>query len=361
MTRHGFVLSLMLLTATLARADKITIAAGGGTSTSDGPATQSRMVQTFGVDFGADGTIYIVEMAGGERLLALDAKGNLRTLAGTFGKKGTDDGPAAKALFNGMHSLAVAPDGAIYLADTFSSTVRKYDPKTGAVTTFAGTGGKRGFSGDGGPAAKALFNGTFCISFDPAGKNLYVTDLGNARIRKIDMATGVVTTVAGNGKKGRPKDGGNALEVPLSDPRAHAIDGKGNLYILERGGNALRVVNPDGNIKNVVGGEGKKGADGVGGPALQCQLNGPKHISIDKDGTSVLIADTENHRVLRYVPGKEIVEHLAGTGKKGNSDGGGDPKKIEFSQPHGVIVHPKTGDIYISDANNGRALKLVRD
>ena len=123
MTRHGFVLSLMLLTATLARADKITIAAGGGTSTSDGPATQSKMVQTFGVDFGADGTIYIVEMAGGERLLALDAKGNLRTLAGTFGKKGTDDGPAAKALFNGMHSLAVAPDGTIYLADTFSSTV----------------------------------------------------------------------------------------------------------------------------------------------------------------------------------------------------------------------------------------------
>lgn len=361
MTRHALTIAALVLTAAFARADKITVAAGGGTNTGEGPATQCKMVQTFGVDFGADGTIYIVEMGGGERLRALDAKGNLAILAGTLGKKGTDDGPGEKALFNGMHSLAVAPDGSVYLADTFSSTIRKYDPKTGAVTTFAGVGGKKGFEGDGGPAAKALFSGTFCISFDPAGKNMYITDLGNARIRKVDMATGVISTVAGNGKKGKPADGSIALESPLADPRAHAVDAKGNLYILERGGNALRVVAPDGKIKTVVGAEGKKGTDGVGGPALQCQLSGPKHICIDKDGASVLIADTENHRVLRYVPGKEVVEHVAGTGKKGSADGGGDPKKIEFSQPHGVIVHPNTGDIYISDANNGRVLKLVRD
>jgi len=360
MKRIHFSLAIVMLASTFAHADKISVAAGGGTNPADGPATQCKMVQTFGVDFGPDGTVYIVEMSGGERLRALDSRGNLTTLAGTLGKKGTDDGAGAKALFNGMHSLAVAPDGNVYLADTFSSTIRKFDPKTGLVTTFAGVGGKKGFEGDGGPAAKALFNGTFCVSFDPAGKNMFITDLGNARIRKIDMATGTITTVAGNGKKGKPKDGGDAISEPLVDPRAHAVDAKGNLYILERGGNALRVVAPDGKIRTVMGAEGKKGTDGVGGPALQAQMNGPKHVSIDKDG-SVLIADTENHRVLRYIPGKEVVELVAGTGKRGNSDGGGDPKKVEFSQPHGVIVHPKTGDIYISDANNGRALKLVRE
>src|SRR5262249_18507565 len=150
-----------------------------------------------------------------------------------------------------------------------------------------------------------------------------------------------------------PKDGELATKQPLVDPRAHAVDAKGNLYVLERGGHALRMVGPDGKIRTVAG-TGKPGM-GAGKP-LEAAMNGPKHLCIDRDGT-VLIADTENHRIVRYVPGEEKLVAVAGTGKKGTAGVDGDPLKAEFNQPHGVIVHPKTGEIYISDASNGRVLK----
>ncbi|HJZ57935.1 MAG TPA: hypothetical protein VKE74_23460 [Gemmataceae bacterium] len=357
MTRPLALLALLLV-ATAARADKLVLVAGGGDGPDGSPALRAKLVQPFGVDFGPDGTTYIVEMAKGERLRAINSKGELITLAGTAGEKGHtgDGGPALKATFNGMHSLAVGPDGCVYLADTWNNCVRKFDPRTGTVAAFAGTG-EKGFDGDGGPAVKAKFGGCFCINFDLAGKNLFITDLDNRRIRKVEMATGVVTTAAGNGEKGVPKDGELATKQPLVDPRAHAVDAKGNLYVLERGGHALRMVGPDGKIRTVAG-TGKPGM-GAGKP-LEAAMNGPKHLCIDRDGT-VLIADTENHRIVRYVPGEEKLVAVAGTGKKGTAGVDGDPLKAEFNQPHGVIVHPKTGEIYISDASNGRVLKIVRE
>ena len=105
---------------------------------------------------------------------------------------------------------------------------------------------------------------------------------------------------------------------------------------------------------------GKAGKGGDGGPALMAPMNGPKYLSLDKDG-SVLIADTENHQIRRYVPGKEIMELIAGTGKAGKGGVGGDPLKLEMGRPHGVIVHPKTGEIYIADSDNGRVLKIVKE
>lgn len=357
MTRLLAASAFLLAATAAARADKLVLVAGGSNGPDGSPAATAKLTQPFGVDFGPDGTIYIVEMVKGERLRAIDAKGQLVTLAGAAGDKGHtgDGGPGLQARFNGMHSLAVGPDGCVYLADTWNNCVRKFDPKTGIVSAFAGTG-EKGFSGDGGPAAKAKFGGCFCVSFDPAGKGLFITDLDNRRIRKVELATGIVTTVAGNGQKGVPKDGGEATAEPLVDPRAHAVDARGNLYILERGGHALRLVGADGKIRTVAG-TGKRGMGT--GKALAAAMNGPKHLCIDKDG-SVLIADTENHRVVRYVPGEEKLVPVAGTGKKGTAGVGGDPLAAEFNQPHGVIVHPKTGEIYISDATNGRVLKIAK-
>ena len=340
--------SLAAILASTARADKLVFVAGDA---------GSPLVQPFGVDFHEQG-IVLVEMAKGERLRLFDSAGKLTTLAGKLGEKGDvgDGKPGAAARFNGMHSLAVGPENKVYLADTWNNRVRVFDPKTGLVTAFAGTG-EKGFVGDGGPAIEAKFGGCFCVSFDPIGKNGFITDLDNKRIRKVELATGIVTTVAGTGKSGVPKDGEPAAEQPLVDPRAHAVDAKGNLYILERGGHALRVIDAKGRIRTIAG----TGKAGLGtGPALQSSFNGPKHLCIDSDG-SVLIADTENHRIVRYLPSEEVLVAVAGTGKKGTADIGGDPRKAEFNQPHGVIVHPKTRDIYISDSSNNRVLKIVRE
>ncbi|MFO0804081.1 MAG: hypothetical protein U0791_13285 [Gemmataceae bacterium] len=351
-----FSFGLAFLLATAARADKLVLVAGGGTGGDGSPAAEAKLIQPFGVDFHDKG-IVLVEMAKGERVRLISPDGTLSTLAGKLGEKGDagDGKPGADARFNGMHSLAIGPDGRAYLADTWNNRVRVLDLSTGTVSAFAGTG-EKGFSGDGGPAAQAKFGGCFCVSFDPAGKNCFITDLDNKRIRKVELASGIVTTVAGNGKGGVPKDGEPATEQPLVDPRAHAVDAKGNLYILERGGHALRVVDAAGRLRTVAG----TGKAGMGtGPALQSAFNGPKHLCIDLDG-SVLIADTENHRIVRFVPSEAKIVAVAGTGKKGAAGVGGDPLKAEFNQPHGVIVHPKTKDIYISDASGGRILKIVR-
>jgi DNA-binding beta-propeller fold protein YncE len=351
--RFSLLLALLLTSSSAARADKLVLVAGGGGNGTE--AAKEKLVQPFGVDFvpGSD-HIFVVEMAGGERLRIVTADGAIVTAAGT-GEKGNtgDGGDRLKATFNGMHSLAVGPDG-VYLADTWNNRVRLLG--AGRVDAFAGTG-EKGFSGDGGPAKDAKFGGVFCVSFDPDKKNLYITDLDNKRIRKVDMKTQVVTTVAGNGEKGIPKDDEDALKQPLVDPRAHAVDKDGNIWILERGGHALRVVDAKGKIRTVAG----TGKAGMGtGKAPEAAMNGPKHLCIDRDG-SVLIADTENHRIVRYSPKTGTISLVAGTGKKGKTLGDGDPLKADFNQPHGVNVHPKTGDIYISDATNGRVLKIVRE
>lgn len=355
-----FVWCLLALSffVTTAQAQKAVLVAGGGSGADGSPATHAKVVQPFAVDFGADGSIYFVEMVGGERLRMIDKNGKISTLAGT-GQKGDsgDGGPALKAEFNGMHNLVVAPDGTIYLADTFNNKIRKYDPKSKTIALVAGTG-KKGFAGDGGPAAKAEFSQTICITLSPDGQIVYVADIGNKRIRAIHLKAGTVSTVAGNGKAGIPKDGEMAKDQPLVDPRAVACDKNGNVYILERGGHALRVVDKTGVIKTVAG-TGKAGKGGDGGPALKAGMNGPKYILCDANN-DVLIADTENHQIRKFVVSKNEIQLLAGSSKKGKAGLDGDPLKLELARPHGAIYHPKTGELYIADSDNGRIIKIAK-
>jgi sugar lactone lactonase YvrE len=313
------------------------------------------LVAPFGVDFTSNGTMYIVEMAKGERLKRF-VNGKLETVAGTGEKGNAGDGqPGERATFNGMHSLAIYTDDRIYLADTWNHRVRRFDPMTKTLAAFAGTG-TRGFSGDGGPALQAQFTGIYCIAFDAKRERLIATDLENRRIRAVDLVSGSVVTIAGNGKKGVPADGGKAIDQPLVDPRAAVMDSLGNLYILDRGGHALRRVAPDGTIQTVAG-TGRASSTGVPGPAKSASLNGPKHLCVDRDG-SVIIADTENHRIVRFLPESGEFRPVAGSGKKGAGGLGGDPSAVELNQPHGVTVHPKTGELYITDSSNNRILVL---
>jgi hypothetical protein len=307
--------------------------------------------EPFGVDVDTAGRIYIVEMAG-NRVTVLEAGGGARVFAGT-GARGFagDDGPASEAELNGPHHLLFGPDGLLYVADTGNNSVRRIDTGTGIITRVAGTG-EKGFSGDGGPARDARFGGIYSIAF--RGHVLYVCDLDNRRIRAVDLQTGIVTTVAGNGEKGVPKDAADARTQPLVDPRAIALDAAGNLYICERGGHALRVVDAEGRIRTVAG-TGQAGFSGDGGPAPAAQLNGPKHISVDADG-SVLITDTENHAIRRYSPRDGTITRVAGSGLRGAAGLGGPAATIELNRPHGAVRHGQV--IYVSDSENHRVLAI---
>lgn len=345
------ILTTLLMTAT-SYADTIQLVAGGGTGGDGSLAAEAKLHQPFGCDFLADGSLVFVEFTGSERLRRVDPSGRVTTLAGN-GKKGLsgNGGPGSDASFNAMHAVLVAPNGQLYLADSFNHCVRTYDPKTGKVEAFAGTGAK-GYSGDGAPAKDATFNEAYCIATAGTFEKLYIVDLQNRRVRVIDMKTKIVTSFAGNGQKGVPKDGEPALSQPLVDPRAVAVDSKsGSVYILERGGHALRVVDTHGKIHTVAG----TGKAGTG----ETMMNGPKFVVVDRDG-SVLIADTENHRIVRYTPGSPKLQLVAGTGKAGSEGVGGSPKNCQLNKPHGVTIHPKTGQIYICDSSNHRILKIEK-
>jgi hypothetical protein len=307
---------------------------------------------------GADaaGNLYIVEMQGGERVRKIDSHGVITTVVGT-GEAGFsgDNGPAAQARINGAHNLLVLPDGDIFLADTWNNRVRYVNHRTGIITTIAGMG-EKGFSGDGGPAIGARFGNIYCLALSPKRDQLYLCDLDNRRIRRMDRKTGIVTTVAGNGDQGVPEDGQQAVAAPLADPRAIAVDSKGSLYILERGGNALRVVDSNGKIRTLIGPPNHDPPTDIG------PLSGPKHLYIDRHDT-VYIADTDNHRILAYDPRSARIRQIAGTGKPPDSGAsalagiGGSVRDVDLNQPHGVFVRAD-GTLYIADSMNGRVLRI---
>jgi sugar lactone lactonase YvrE len=337
-------------------AEKLVLVAGGGTEGDGAAGPKAKLNAPFGVEFDNDGNLYFVEMYA-HKFRVLDKQGNVSTIAGTA-EKGKADGAAATATLNGPHSLAVHPNGKVYLADTWNNCVREYDPKAKTIATVVGTG-EKGFSGDGGPGDKATFNELYDALWDKQGKLLYIVDLKNARIRTWDPETKIVKTVAGNGKKGTPKDGALAIESPLNDPRAVAIDGAGNFYILERGGNSLRVVDGSTGTIKTVAGTGKKGPLTADGPALEATLNGPKFLWCDKDD-NILIADSDNHCIRKYTAADGKLTLVAGTGKAGSAGLNGPPKEAQLNQPHGIYEAPD-GTLYISDSTNHRVLKIVKE
>jgi len=314
--------------------------------------------EPFSLAFDAHGDAYGVEFQPANRIFKLHA-GRIEYVSGvrwdSAPKGKLPPAPAkrldlAPAVYDGMHDIAVGPDGSIYAADSFQHRIIRLDPKTHAATVFAGTG-KAGFSGDGGPADQAQLNIPMCGVIDPSGKSMVIADLVNQRVRRIDLATKVITTIAGNGQKGLPKDGDEALAAPMGDARAACVARDGTLYVLLRGGNALAAIK-DGKVTVVVNKAGKPGP-ATDGPAAAATMRGPKYVTMDAKG-NVLILDTENHCLRLFDPAKQTIRTIAGNGKKGSAVGT-DWASTQLNRPHGARVGPD-GRLYITDTENNRIL-----
>ncbi|HQW27838.1 MAG TPA: hypothetical protein PK529_01565 [Verrucomicrobiales bacterium] len=334
-----------------AKADVEVVAGGGGTSGISEP---------FSVDFDSSGTLYGVEFTKKNRVFRV-ANGQVEFVAGVLynaekdkSERDAKDGEKPlEVVFNGMHDIQITRDDKAIIGDSFHHRVRLFDLKSGVVSTIAGTG-EKGFRGDGGPAREGKFNITMTASLSPDGKRVYIADIGNHRVRQIDLETGQLSTVAGNGKSGLPQDGAAALDTTMGDARAvtQAVDG--TLYVLLRGGNALVEVK-DGTVRTVVNRAGKKGYSGDGGAAIEATMNGPKYVAMDQQGR-VLIADAENHCIRRYDPKTEKMELVAGLPPKAADGIGETLLTTGLRRPHGVRIGPD-GMIYICDTYNNRILR----
>ncbi|MCM2374042.1 NHL repeat-containing protein [Aporhodopirellula aestuarii] len=350
-------LSLLLVlclvgTATCHAATVSTFAGTGakGDSGDGGPADEAELNNVFAVARGPDGFLYFCD-ADNHRVRRVGRDGTVETYAGSQeqGHAG-DGGPADKALLNLPYELAWDSDGNLFIVELGNHDVRRVDAKTRVITTIAGTG-KSGFGGDGGPATAATFNQPHSLAFDAAG-DLYVCDILNHRIRKIDMTTGVISTWSGTGERKTSSDGSPITGSSLNGPRALAFGPDGKCYLALREGNALLLLDPKANTIQRVAGTGKKGFQGNGGPALQATLSGPKCVSLDAEG-NVYLADTESHSI-RYLDVKKgTIEVLVGNGRKGDGPDGDDPLACQLARPHGVFVD-HDGSIFIGDSENHR-------
>jgi sugar lactone lactonase YvrE len=314
--------------------------------------------EPFSIAFDAKGDAYGVEFQPANRIFHLH-DGKIEYVSGvkwnSMGKAPKLPAPAklldlSPAVYNGMHDLSIAPDGSIYASDSFQHRIIRLDPKTHATTVFAGTG-KAGFAGDGGPADQAQFNIPMCGVIDPTGKFMVIADIGNNRVRRIDLATKVITTIAGNGKKGLPKDGDDALQAPMGDVRACCTAQDGTIYALLRGGHALVAIK-DGKVNVVVNKAGKPGP-ATDGPAADARMLGPKYVTMDAKG-NVLILDTENHCLRLFDPKTQTIRTIIGNGKKGSAVGA-DWAGTQLNRPHGARIGPD-GRLFVTDTENNRIL-----
>ena len=277
----------------------ITTYAGGltGFGGDGGPALQALFNNPRGLDIDAHGNMYIGD-SNNNRVRRIDAiTGIVTTVAGTgaAGFSG-DGGPATQASLNGPREVVVDAQGDLFIAEALNNRVRRVDP-TGIITTVAGNG-TAASTGDGGPATQASLNIAFgvALSLDAAG-DLYVAERMGNRVRKVDGRTGIITTVAGNGTAASAGDGGPAVAASLHSPVGLALDPVGNLYIAERDGNYIRRVDVRTGIISTVAGDGTPGNGGEDGPALAAEINFPLGLFLDPAAGLLYVTDGNNTRL----------------------------------------------------------------
>ena len=314
-----------------------------------GPADRALLREPFMCDFDSRGNLYFTEARNHTVRCVDQATGVITTVVGTGadGYSG-DDGPATQATLNQPYALRIDANDDIYIVDRLNAAVRKVDAATGVITTVVGTG-EPGYGGDGGPGNQAQLREPNDVFLDGKG-GLLIADIQDQRIRRLDLGTGIITTFAGNGEKVRGGDGHPANQASILGARAVCMDSKGNTYICEREGHGVRKVDANG-IMSTLAGTGERGYTGDGGPALTATWNGPKAIRCDRHD-NVIVVDTENHAIRRIDAATGTVTTIAG-GHLGGDGDGGNATDAGLARPHGCGLD-RQGNLYIADSDNHR-------
>jgi trimeric autotransporter adhesin len=326
-----------------------TVAGGfqGGFSGDGGPATSAELNDPVGVALDSAGNLYIADY-GNNRIRKVSPQGIITTAAGNgvYSFSG-DGGPATSAQLAVPQEVAVDSSGIVYVADAANDRVRRISPG-GVISTVAGNG-SQGFAGDGGPATQAELNAPQGVAADSAG-NVYIADGFNDRIRKVSPQ-GIITTVAGNGTQGFSGDGGPATSAQLSGPLGVAVDSSNNLYIADTYNNRVRKVDSSGTITTIAGYGTSPGYTGDGGPATNAELNGPSGVAVDGSG-DVFILDGGYRYVREVSAASGMINTVLPPGVTQNQLSGSSPP----CDPG--IAADRQGDLFVQGLVQGFAVVL---
>ena len=336
----------------------ITTVAGGAScgencyvSGEGGPATSAQLVSPTAVAVDSMGNLFIADDPNAleksdNRVRRVDAATQvITTVAGNGAGGYNGDGvPATEAALNDAIDIAVDSGGNLFIADRDNERVRRVDAATGVITTVAGNG-MHGYSGEGGPATSAGLAGPSGVVVDSAG-NLFIADTYSYRVRRVDGATQVITTVVGNGMDCFSGDGGPATDAALCEPWGVTLDSAGNLFIADTGNRIRRVDGVTGVITTVAG-NGIDGYAGDGGPATAAALFVPSGVAVDSAG-NLFIADSGNQRIRRVDSVTGVISTVAGNGIPGEAGDGGPATSAELFEPRGVAVD-SAGNLFIAD------------
>jgi sugar lactone lactonase YvrE len=353
-----------------------------GYSGDGGAATSAQLSQTFGVALDRSGNVFIADTANCLIRKVTSSSGHISTVAGDFGLGcgySGDETSATSAQLNQPYGVAVDGSGDIFVADYDNSVIRKVSASTGNIATFAGVSvpnpydsgqlvGFTGYSGDGYLATDGqlgFLNDTpygATLVTDRSG-NVFIADTANNAIREVSASTGLITTVAGDGVPGYSGDGGPATSAKLFFPRDVAVDGSGNIFIVDSGNCVIRKVTASTGIISTVAGtppdsSGNYYCDfsGDGGPATGAQLypiflSSPAGgVAVDSSG-NIFIADTGNGVIRKVTAATGIISTVAGIVESvvvGGSGDGGPATSATFNSPYAVAVD-NSGNIFIAD------------
>jgi DNA-binding beta-propeller fold protein YncE len=333
------------------------VAAAGSVSTLIGSGApghgDGQVNDPYGMAIAPDGALWFCDL-GNQRIRRIDLRTRaIRDVAGD-GRKAYagDGGPATAGALNMPHEIAFDRAGHLYVAERDNHVIRRVDARTGVLSTLAGTG-TAGFGGDGGPASAAQLRSPHSVALAPDGR-LLICDVGNHRVRAVDLATGTIETIGGTGEPLPTPDGAPLRGTPLKGPRAIAVGRDGTIYLALREGHALYRIAPGTGRLQHLAGTGTAGYTGDGGPARQASLNGPKGLAVD--GHSLYVADTENHAIRRVDLRTGTIGTVLGTGIRGDGPEG-EPRRCALARPHGVLVH--RGRLYVGDSEAHRIRVLA--